>query len=142
MAFKKGGSEGLTKSLKAASVNTIQLNTGLQISGILESFLTAKGTQDNTDEVIFIKTSGPTQLCFEDKQIDGHGKNYHQHGYSTIVGPLKDGVKLSTLSESDLKNLKLIRGDKAELEFQSGFLVQGVLKSFLFKNQKTHIVGF
>lgn len=142
MAFKKGGSEALTKSLKAASVNTIQLNTGMQISGILESFLTAKGTQDIADEVIFIKTSGPTQLCFEDKQIDGQGKNYHQHGYSTIVGPLKEGTKLSTLSESDLKNIKLIKGDKAELEFQSGFLVQGVLKSFLFKDQKLILLAF
>ncbi len=142
MAFKQGGIEGLTKSLKAASVNTIQLNTGIQISGVLESFLTANGTQDEKDEVIFIKTSGPTQLCWEDKQVDGHGKNYHQHGYSTIIGPLKSGQVLSAVSESDFKNLKLIKGAKVELEFQSGFLLQGVLKSFLFKNQKLALLAF
>ena len=142
MAFKKGGIEGLTKALKAASVNTVQLNSGIQISGILESFLTSRGTQSADDEVIFIKTSSPTQLCFEDKQLDGQGKNYHQHGYSTILGPLSTGQNLSAISESELKNIKLFKGEKSQLEFQSGFQLTGILKSFLFKNQKLILLAF
>ncbi len=83
MAYKKGGKEGLYKILAAQSVNTIELDTGFQISGVLDSYLTQN---PQSDEVIFIKCSGPTQISMNDQQLAGHGSDYHQHGYSTPLG--------------------------------------------------------
>lgn len=83
MAYKKGGKDGLYKALAAQSVNTIELDSGFQISGILDSYLTSTF---ESDEVIFIKCSGPTQISMKESQLPGHGTDYHQHGYSTPLG--------------------------------------------------------
>jgi len=83
MAYKKGGKDGLFKALAAQSVNTIELDSGFQISGVLDSYLTSTF---ESDEVIFIKCSGPTQLAMNDSQLENHGPDYHQHGYSTPLG--------------------------------------------------------
>jgi phenylalanine-4-hydroxylase len=83
MAYKKGGKEGLYKILAAQSVNTIELDSGFQISGVLESYLTSSF---ESDEIIFIKCSGPTQIAMNDQQLTDHGPDYHQHGYSTPLG--------------------------------------------------------
>lgn len=84
MAYKIGGSKALDKLLLAKSVNTIELDTGLQISGVLENYLT-----DSKGEIIFFKCSGPTQISLKDQQLQGHGIDYHQHGYSTPLGSFK-----------------------------------------------------
>ncbi len=83
MAYKKGGKEGLYKILAAQSVNTIELDSGFQISGVLESYL---ASSFESDEIIFIKCSGPTQIAMNDQQLTDHGPDYHQHGYSTPLG--------------------------------------------------------
>lgn len=83
MAYKKGGKEGLFKALAAQSVNTIELDSGFQISGVLDSYLTASF---ESDEIIFIKCLGPTQISMNDQQLADHGTDYHQHGYSTPLG--------------------------------------------------------
>lgn len=84
MAYRVGGKAGLQKALLAKSVNTVELDTGLQISGVLADFKLNKN-----NEVIFLKFSSPTQISHNDQQLPGHSKDYHQHGYSCPVGKFK-----------------------------------------------------
>lgn len=109
MAYKVGGTEGLNKAIKALSVNTVQLDTGFQISGVVSSYLA-----DDNNSIIFLKLSGPTQLSFNDKEISGHGTTYHKEGYSTPLGSF-------TLSSKNI-------GDSVNMEFSSGFKITGKLK--------------
>ncbi|MBC7458172.1 MAG: aromatic amino acid hydroxylase [Bdellovibrionaceae bacterium] len=110
MAYKKGGKDGLYKVLAAQSVNTIELDSGFQISGVLDSYLTATF---ESDEIIFIKCSGPTQIAMNDQQLVDHGPDYHQNGYSTPLGKFT------------ASSLKL--GTDVTFDYASGFKITGKL---------------
>ena len=84
MAYRIGGKTGLDKAIQAKSVNTVELETGLQISGVLSEYI-----QDASGNVIYIKFTGPTQISRNDIQLAGHNKEYHQHGYSFPLGSYK-----------------------------------------------------
>lgn len=84
MAYRVGGKTGLDKAIQAKSVNTVQLDTGLQISGVVSEYI-----QDSAGNIIYIKFSGPTQISKNDQQLSGHDKEYHQHGYSFPLGNYK-----------------------------------------------------
>lgn len=135
MAFRHGGAEGLEKSLKAKTVNTIQLNSGLQISGQLEVYKKHGG------EVSFFKTTGPTQISFRENEIPGHDKNYHSHGYSSPLGELKQGA-LSRMTPEELFELGLEEGTKARLEFQSGIVVSGQVDTLLMHNERLLMISW
>lgn len=113
MAYKVGGAEGLNKAIQSCTVNTVELDSGLQISGELTSFLTS-----DEGQVIFLKFIGPTQISKENKELAGHDKTYHLHGYSTPLGAFKHS--------------ELTPGMNCEIEFDSGFKITGVFK----KSQK------
>lgn len=84
MAYRIGGKAGLDKAIQAKSVNTVELDTGLQISGVVTEYI-----PDSSGHVIYIKFAGPTQISRNDQQLPGHNKEYHQHGYSFPLGSYK-----------------------------------------------------
>lgn len=84
MAYRIGGKTGLDKAIQAKSVNTVELDTGLQISGVVTEYI-----QDSSGNVIYIKFTGPTQISRNDQQLPGHNTEYHQHGYSFPLGNYK-----------------------------------------------------
>ena len=54
MAFRQGGKVGLQKALKAQTVNSIEMNSGIQISGILSEIL-----YDDSHNPIYLRLTGP-----------------------------------------------------------------------------------
>lgn len=127
MAFRQGGQKGLQKAIDARTVNTIQLDSGLQISGIVESF------QVHHDQIAFIKCSGPTQISFFDQQLKGHHKEYHAHGYSSPLGVIQElGKALSQLSATEINSLSI--GQKVDWHYESGIHLTGTLKSITQRN--------
>ena len=138
MAFKVGGALGLKKAQEAETVNTVQLETGLQLSGQLTEYIA-----DTNGQIEFIKFSGPSQLSFQRKQLKGHGHEYHAQGYSTPLGPIKKINKdLGKASPNELDSLGIQVGQKCELQFTSGFEVSGTVKSLTFENGKLLLVAF
>ncbi|MBC7465954.1 MAG: aromatic amino acid hydroxylase [Bdellovibrio sp.] len=123
MAYRQGGTKGLDKAIKARSLNTVQLDTNIQISGQLEKYVL-----DSSGHVSYLKFSGPTQLSFKDIQIPGHGKDYHKDGYSTPLGDLIG---------QDFKDLKV--GKNYFLKYTSGVQVDGTLEK-ITKLDKTSIL--
>ncbi|MCB0376847.1 MAG: aromatic amino acid hydroxylase [Bdellovibrionales bacterium] len=124
MAYKRGGIFGLEKAIEAETVNTVQLNSGLQISGILVDFI----SQD--DECLYYRFEGPTQLCVGGHELKGHNKEYHSHGFSSPLGYVKGFEDcLSWASTEDLAKLGIVIGERARIDFESGVVVDGVVKS-------------
>ena len=71
-------------------------------------------TNDN-DELVYIATSSPTALAWQDKQLIGHGKSYHQHGFSSPVGKLKNcNTSLEKMRIDDLAKIGVFPGKKSK----------------------------
>lgn len=137
MSFVVGGRHGLQSALNAKTVNTIQLDTGLQISGKIVDFKAL----DNS--VYHFSLTGPTILSYNNICLKGHGKKQHAHGFSSPIGILKYQSKcLSDMKASELKKLGLSKGNKAKLEFQSGIQLTGILKKVLRRHGKNIIFTF
>jgi phenylalanine-4-hydroxylase len=97
----------------------------------------------NRDVPVFIKTEGPTQLCFNDKQLPGHNKEYHSHGFSSPVGKLKAiDIPLELMSDGDLSSFGINTGDVSILEFESGVRIEGRLDHVIRKEGKILIMSF
>jgi phenylalanine-4-hydroxylase len=138
MAFRKGGTESIMKAIACKNVATAIYSSGLEVSGVFTDI--GVGTKD---EVTFIKTTGPTALAFNGKQLKGHGKDYHADGFSSPVGRLKDAVKaLEDYNIAELHVVGIITGEKAELLFESGTKVIGVVKDIIIENGKLLLIAF
>lgn len=141
MAFRQGGLIGLEKALQAKTVNTVELNSGLQISGILESCHTALVA--GLIEPIFFRFSSPTQLSLKRNQLEGHGTQYHSHGFSSPIGLLKNEAKcLSNMDSQDLQRLGLTIGATAKLSYASGIQLEGIVKKICRGEGKIVLISF
>ncbi|TSJ40544.1 aromatic amino acid hydroxylase [Mucilaginibacter corticis] len=103
MAFRTGGTNGLQKALDSKNTCTIVYSSGLQVSGTL--------TQFNDG---FIRMTGPVALAVNNKQLPGHGKDYHKDGFSSPFGKF-----------SSDKAIKV--GNTVQLSFESGITLKGIV---------------
>ncbi len=126
MSFKIGGVAGLNEAIKAETICTIELDYTIQISGIIDKYILKNGNP------IFIKTKGPTQLCYQNKEIIRHGVNYHQEGYSCPIGKIKKYNKsLDSLSKTEIDALNITNGQTIKLEFSSGIILTGQITNII-----------
>lgn len=137
MSLKIGGIQGINKAIESKALATAVLRSGLQISGIFTNLI-AEGAH-----IVYIQTQGPSMLSYQDKVLEGHGKEYHEHGYGTAVGKLKGALKpMRLLEDSDLENMDIISGEVCHLEFDSGLKVKGRLTSTTRRNNKLLLLSF
>ncbi len=122
MSYKIGGAYGLDQAIKSQSVNTFELDTGLQISGVITNY-----EKDQGGHPIYIQTTGPTQISFEDRQIEGHSKDYHLHGYGCPVGSFQLTGSLEEKQTVDMK-------------YASGIVVNGLIKKILNVSKSSQIL--
>ena len=122
MAVRKGGWRGLKKLIESKQLGTIELSTGLQISGV---FTQKIKNEDN--EVVFFKTEGATALSYREKEVIGHGIAAHKHGFSSPLGKLK-GINLAieNMGPRDLQAYNFYDGKPISFEFESGIIVKGL----------------
>lgn len=139
MAFHMGGVAGLEKARKAKSINTVQLNSGIEISGVLSEFIL-----DDEGKVAYLLFNGPCQLAHEGKEIAGHSREYHAKGYGTAVGHLvaKPDACPSELSSFDWKSFGVIEGQEVELKYTSGVQIKGRLKSTTARGNHLVLMSF
>ncbi len=121
MCFRKGGVESALKVVKSANVGTLVFSSGLQVSGTFTHVLA-----DVNGNPSFIKTTGPTALAYNDKNLDGHGIDYHQDGFSSPVGLiLGTDQPLEFWSDGDFSAHGIQIGSQSTLKFASGYIVSG-----------------
>ncbi|MEL7247542.1 MAG: aromatic amino acid hydroxylase [Bacteroidota bacterium] len=121
MSVRKGGYRGLQSLIDSRMVGTIELSTGLQISGRFERMIL------NEDrEIIFFKTRGSTALAYREKELIGHGVAAHQDGFSSPIGKLKNiSLAIEDMGPYDLKAYNFYDGEWLSFEFESGIKVEG-----------------
>ena len=120
MALRTGGLSGITKLIQSDTLGTIEMSTGLQISGVFTEVIEWEG------KPIYIQTKGKTALSYRDKELVGHGIDNHLSGFGSPVGKLK-GINLAIedMSPRDLKAYKIYEAEKVTLEFEGNIVVEG-----------------
>lgn len=120
MALRKGGLEGIQKLIKSKNIGTIELSTGVQISGDFARVI------DHNSQPIYFQTSGNTALSYRDKELVGHGTANHPGGFGSPVGKLK-GINLAIedMSPRDLRAYDIYEGERITLEFEGGIIIKG-----------------
>jgi len=121
MALRKGGLNGVQKLIDSQNLGTIELTTGIQISGVFDKVI-----QFKNNKVAYFQTKGLTALANRDKELIGHGISIQKEGFGSPVGKLK-GINLAieNMSPRDLKAYGIYEGKFMTLEFESGVIVKG-----------------
>lgn len=122
MAVRKGGWRGLKKLIESKQIGTLELNTGLQVSGIFTEMI-----QNDDNEVVYFATQGETALSYREKELIGHGVARYKNGFSSPLGKLK-GINLSieNMGPRDLKAYDFYDGKPISFEYESGITVSGM----------------
>ena len=120
MALRAGGLNGIKKLISSNALGTIELSTGLQISGVFTNVI------EHKDKPIYVQTTGNTALANRDKELVGHGIINHSKGFGSPIGKLK-GINLAIedMSPRDLRAYDIFEGEKVKLEFEGGLLIEG-----------------
>jgi phenylalanine-4-hydroxylase len=137
MALRTGGADGVFKAIESGYTATCMYSSGLQVSGTFQE------VKIHREEPIYIKTDGPTQLAYDDHELPGHNKAYHNQGFSSPVGKLKSvSIPLELLSDGELENIGIIAGEICKLEYESGVVVEGRLENIVRKFGNNLIMSF
>lgn len=120
MAIRKGGLEGINKLIQSNNLGTIELSTGLQVSGIFSRVIEFEG------KPIYFQTTGKTALAAREKELVGHGTQNHREGFGSPLGKLT-GINLAIedMSPRDLSAYNIYEGKTISFEFEGGIEVKG-----------------
>ena len=130
MAYKKGGIDGLRKAISSNSISTIQYENGIQISGVFTELVS------KNNDLVYIKTNGPTALSYLNKELKNHSTKNHPEGFGAPIGKIKN-FNISSLSIDVLR-----KGSYVTFEYESGLLLSGKVVDFVLNNDKILIVTF
>jgi phenylalanine-4-hydroxylase len=138
MAFRRGGLVGINKAIECQSVATCEYSSGLQVSGVFTEVIT-----DDKGSVVYLKATGPCALSYQDRQLEGHGTDYHGEGFSSPVGKFKNCPRPpESLDDSALKELGVEVGKQGALGFESGVIVSGRLEKVERRQGKIILLVF
>ncbi len=120
MALRTGGLESVQKVIDSQSLATIELSTGLQISGVFTNVISNEG------KASYIQSTGKTALSYREKELVGHGVDNHAEGFGSPIGRLK-GINLAIedMSPRDLQAYAIYEGEQITLEFEGDITVSG-----------------
>ena len=118
MALRRGGLEGIKKLINSKNIGTIELSTGLQISGNFTNVI------EHENDPVYFQTTGETALSYRNKELVGHGTHNHAEGFGSPIGKLL-GINLAIedMSPRDLKAYDIYEGEKITFEFAGGIKV-------------------
>ena len=120
MAIRRGGLSAIKKLVDSKSIGTIELSTGLQISGVFTNVI------ENDGKPVYIQTTGKTALAYREKELVSHGTEYHANGFGSPIGKLK-GINLAIedMSPRDLSAYDIYEEKAVTLEFEGNIKVSG-----------------
>src|SRR4051812_8406421 len=84
MAYRVGGLEGINKAIECKNTATCEYSSGLQVSGVFSEVIT-----DSEKNPIYLRTTGPSALAFNDKELPTHSRDYHKEGFGSPIGNWK-----------------------------------------------------
>jgi len=123
MAYQVGGFEGINKAIECRNTATCEYSSGLQVTGVFNEVIV-----DPSNNPIYLRTTGKSALAFKDKELAGHGIDYHKDGFGSPIG--------------NWKQTEVAEGKKAKLEFESGIVVEGKVDKILRRDGKLLLITF
>ncbi len=123
MAFRVGGLAGLRKAIASNNTATCEYESGLQVSGTVSEVITGPN-----DEPAYLRTTGPSALAFQDKELPGHGRDHHAEGFGSPIGRWK---------ETEIREREM-----ATLEFENGVVVAGKVERLLRREGRLLVITF
>ncbi len=128
MAFNQGGILALDKGISSSNTCTVTLNSGMQLSGKINSYRTEK------NEIVFLDFKGSCAFAYNHKEIPGMSAHRFPEGICLPMGPI-DAVPqgLENCSELELHEIGLVEGDYGMLEYNSGYIFHGTLKRIIYQ---------
>jgi phenylalanine-4-hydroxylase len=121
MSYHIGGGSGLKEAIRCGTLNTVQLDSGIQASGVVENYI------EDQAGPCFFKLSGPSQLCHENQQLAGHDQSYHGQGFSSPIGRWKNLDQLPQVaSDSELRAAGVEFAKNSTINWHSGFELAGI----------------
>ena len=138
MCFRKGGMSALKMAIESENVSTLQYSSGLQVSGVLSGVETG-----DQGEAIYLQFTGPSALAYQNKQITGHGTDYHKDGFGSPVGKLSGSEKpLELFTNGDFNIHCSKKGNRSKLIFSSGIVVEGELEDIKRNDNMIQLISF
>jgi phenylalanine-4-hydroxylase len=138
MAFRRGGLESVRKAIECKNPATAVYSSGLQVTGVF-----TECSHDEEGNLSFIKTTGPSALALQNKQLEGHGKHYHREGFSSPVGKLQGTEKpLEDYNIAELQTLSIVEGQTTTLTFDHGLTVSGLVSHIRIQDNKVVLITF
>lgn len=120
MALRTGGLSGVQKLIDSKELGTIELSTGLQISGNFKYVIAHDG------KPAYFQTKGKSALAFREKELVGQDTNKHATGFGSPIGRLKGiNIAIEEMSPRDLKAYKIYEGEEVSLDFEGDINVSG-----------------
>ena len=136
--IRVGGLEGINKAIECQNAATCEYSSGLQVSGVFTEVIT-----DENNSPIYLRTTGKTALAFRDKELEGHGVDYHKDGFGSPIGKWKQtSASPELLTNDQLHALGIVEGRKAKIEFVSGVVVSGKVENILRRDGKLLLITF
>jgi phenylalanine-4-hydroxylase len=123
MAYQVGGLEGIKKAIECNNTATCEYSSGLQVTGVFNEVIV-----DPKNNPIYLRTNGPSALAYQNKELAGHGRDYHKDGFGSPVG--------------NWKPIDIAEGKKAKLEFESGITVEGEIDKVVRRDGKLLLITF
>jgi len=138
MAFRVGGLEGVNKAIACKNTTTCEYSSGLQVSGIFTEVLAGENGAP-----VYLRTTGPSALAFAEKELPGHGRNYHAEGFGAPIGGWRNtSAAPETLSDDQLRSIGIEEGKSATITFESGIVVSGRVEKIVRQNGKLILITF
>lgn len=125
MCYQVGGASALNAAVATGVVTTLELSSGLQVSGKFTKPIT-----NTIGEVIYYRTEGPTQIAHNNQELESHSTEYHAAGFGSPLGRICNLMKpLELATEYELQQIGIRRDQTLDLNFLSGVRVVGHLRS-------------
>lgn len=133
MAYRHGGRHGLLVARSAKTVNTVELDSGLQMAGVLEDF-----ELDDGDRPSRLQFAGRTQLAYGGEAFSEIQTT--DDGFIALLGNLRDGASRDILNRVDIARAAV--GSELTLEFESRIAVRGRLCGLVERMGQPLILSF
>ncbi len=136
MALRKGGIDGLAKARETGEAATAVWSSGLQASGVIGDF------RDHLCEPAYIRFTSPTALAYNDRQLEGHGKDDHAHGFGSPAGKrVGESEALERMTDGQIDRYTDVN-KITTLKFESGVVVAGRIERILRKEGRILLITF